>query len=173
MPAGRQNRQARRDRAADMEQREAADRRIELVEAMNLGKTPGGVDLIAVRQADKLRASRRAAGVEERAYGVAVCRRLKVERVALRRKDLSEADVFATGIALAADDQNLLKRRHSIDDRFGLLPQSGVAGFGGNDKHGGLFGDQKVGDRVGVEQEVYHAGDARDLSAKESRRNPG
>jgi len=34
-----------------------------------------------------------------------------------------------------------------------------------------LFGDQKIGDRVGVEQKIDRARDARDLRAKESRRH--
>ena len=127
-------------RASDMEQREAVDCRVELIQPMNLRKAPGGVDLIAVRQADKLRASRRAAGMEERAYGVAVRRKPKVQSGALRRQAFIEADDLTTGIAFAADDQNPLKRRHAVDDRVGLLPERRIIGFGGNDKHGRLFG---------------------------------
>ena len=173
VPARRQHRQSRRHRASDVEQRESVDCRVELIEAVNLGKAPRGMDLIAVRQAHELRASGRAAGVKERAYGVAVGRELKVQGTALRRQAFIEANNLATGIALAADDQYPLKRRDTVDNRVGLLPERRIVGCGGNDQYRRLFGDQKIGDGVGIEQEVDRAGDPRDLSASESRRNLG
>jgi hypothetical protein len=166
--ARRQNRQPRSHGASHVEQREAVDYRVELIQTVDLCKAPGGVDLIAVRQADKLRASGRAAGMEERAYGVAVRRKPEVQGGALRQQALIEADDLTARIAFAADDQNPLKRRHAVDDRVGLLPELRIIGFGGNDKHGRLFGDQKISDRVCVEQKVDRAGDARDLRANES-----
>ena len=156
-----------------MEQREAVDRRVELIEAMDLSKAPGGMNLIAVRQADELRASGRAAGVKERAYRVTVRGQRKIQGAALRRQAFIEANNLATGIALAADDQYPLKRRHAVDNRVGLLPERRIIGCGGNDQHCRLFGDQEIGDGVGIEQKVDRAGDARDLSANESRRNLG
>ena len=124
MSARRQNRQPRSHGASHVEQREAVDYRVELIQTVDLRKAPGGVDLIAVRQADKLRASGRAAGMEERAYGVAVRRKPEVQGGALRQQALIEADDLTARIAFAADDQNPLKRRHAVDDRVGLLQSS-------------------------------------------------
>jgi hypothetical protein len=169
----RQNRQPRRHSASHVEQREAVDYRVELIQPVDLRKAPGGVDLIAVRQTDKLRASGRAAGMEERAYGVAVRRKLEVQDVALRQQALIKADDLSAWIAFTADDQNPLKRRHAVDDRVGLRPERRIIGFGGNNKHGRLFGDQKIRDRVCVEQKVDRARDTRDLRANKSRRHLG
>src|ERR1700720_3050517 len=78
------------------EQPEAVDRRVELIEAMDLSKAPGGMNLIAVRQGDELRASGRAAGVKERAYRVTVRGQRKIQGAALRRQAFIEANNLAT-----------------------------------------------------------------------------
>ena len=91
MAAGRQHRQSHGHRAANVKQRKAVDGRIALVEPVHLRKAPGGMDLIAVSQAHDLRASGRAAGMKERAYGVAIGRQRKVECVLLRGRAFLEA----------------------------------------------------------------------------------
>ena len=106
MATGGKDRQACRDRAADMEQREAIDRRIQLIETVNLSEAPCGMNLIAVGQADKFRAAGRAAGMEQGAYRVAIGSERKLKDVTLRRDRLVEADHLAAWIALAADHQN-------------------------------------------------------------------
>src|SRR5580700_3077675 len=107
-----------------MEQRKTIDGRIELIEPVDLSKAPGGMDLIAVGEANKLRAAGRAAGVKQGADGVAVRRELEIEGGALRREAFLEARDLAIGIASATDHQNPLQRRHAADDRIGLFPQS-------------------------------------------------
>ena len=150
-----------------MKQRKAVDGGIALVEAVHLCEAPGGVDLIAVRQPHELRAPGRAAGVKERANGVAIGRQREVERVALYGRARVEACKPTALIAVAADHQDVPQRRHAINNRKGFLPQRGIGRGGGNDQHGRLFGDQKVGDGVGIEQKVDRAGDTGDLRAKE------
>ena len=120
MSARRQNRQPRSHGASHVEQREAVDYRVELIQTVDLRKAPGGVDLIAVRQTDKLRASGRAAGMEERAYGVAVRHKPEVQGGALRQQALIEADDLTARIAFAANEASTKQRRQkstSLADR--------------------------------------------------------
>ena len=86
MAAGRQDRQPGCYRAADMKQREAVDHCVGFIEAVNLSEAPGGVNLIAVRQADELRTARRAPGMEQRTHGVTIGGELKLQGIALRGK---------------------------------------------------------------------------------------
>jgi hypothetical protein len=104
-----QDRQARGHRSADVEQRKAVDGHVELVEPVNLSEAPGGVDLIAVGEADELRTPGRAAGVKQRADGVAIRGELKVQRRPLRRHALLKTDNLVSRIAFAADHQNALQ----------------------------------------------------------------
>ena len=170
MAAGRQDRQPHRDRAADVKQREPVDGGVGLVETVNLGETPGGMNLIAVRQADEFRMPGRPAGVEQRAHGVAIGSELKIELVVLPRERRIETDHVPVGIAFGADHQHGPQRRHAPDHRVGFLPDLRIVGFGRDHQHRGVFRDQQIGHRVGGEQIIDRAGRAGDLSPNQGDR---
>ncbi|MGY3107782.1 hypothetical protein ACVWW7_004409 [Bradyrhizobium sp. LM6.9] len=73
---------------------------------MNLRKAPGGMDLVSMRQAHELRPSGRSAGVEECAYGLAICRRLEFENVRRTCNRLIEAQKVANRAAILAKHEN-------------------------------------------------------------------
>ena len=67
------------------------------IQSVNLSETPGGMNLVAVRQLDELRTAGRPAGVEQRAHGVAIGGEPKLKGVMLYGKSRVEADHVRPG----------------------------------------------------------------------------
>jgi hypothetical protein len=77
-----------------MKERESVDGDVMLVEPVNLGKAPGGMDLIAMGQADQLGTPGRSAGVKQRAHRRSVGAERKVQFIALPGKLAAQAAIF-------------------------------------------------------------------------------
>ena len=166
MSARRQDREARGDGPADMEERKAVDRDIMLVESVDLREGPGRMDLIAVCQPDKLWTTGCAARMKKRANPRPVAgggRFQLVAGVRLKRAQIGLTRFRRRQIAYVQHD---FETWDALQNGLHLLGSAGVAVESRHDQRRRALGDKQFRDGINAEKVVDRAGDTDDLSPK-------
>ena len=157
--------QALRQRAADVEQRQAEQ---DAVARQHQSDQPGLIDLVAVRVAHELGHAGGAAGVEVRG-GVAGRDAPPAEQPVrrLRPRQLLVA-VDAIGfVARAFEHDDRLESRQLLADALDLDPEFGAGLRAHRDQHLGVGRAQDLGDLRRLQQRIDRVGDARGLRAEQ------
>jgi len=105
-----------------MKQREYIDGYVGFVQSVDLRETPGGMDLISVRETDQLWSPGRSARVKKCTHGRPIYTRIKVEPIRLTRNRLVEAAKPVAKASILADNQDLLQGLDALDYIIGFLP---------------------------------------------------
>jgi len=150
-----------------MKEGETIDNCIGFIKPMDLRKTPRGVDLISVRQADEFRTAGGSAGVKECADGVGIRVERKIKDFTLGRQRRVKPDHPASGIAFAADYKHAAQRRNACNRRGGFSPNLRIVRFGRYHQHLGVLCNQQIGHGVGRKEVVDGAGDASHLRSEQ------
>ena len=141
------------------------------IETVNLGEAPGGMNLIAVRQADELRAPGCPAGMKQRAHGVAIGSRTE-------NRGCHAARASAASNRSCSGRDHLRRRSPARSEatararspRWLSARSAGSSASDGITSTVGVFRDQQIGYRVGGEQIIDRAGRAGDLSPNQGDR---
>ena len=143
----------------------------DLIQPVDLRETPGGMDLVAVREPHQLRPAGGSPGVKQRAHRRAVSAGIKAEPVRLAGNRLVEAAKPVVEALAFANDPDLSQGRYAPDDIVRLLPDGGIVFLGGHDENGRALGHQEVGNGVFIEKIIDGACNARNLGSQKCCRN--